>query len=101
MPLLRRLERNSTFGDPSRRRPTVIALILAMCLTLAAVACPPGYAFATPQPQDEAPPSPPPAPKKQTKTPANPALARADSFPASKADQKKAKEAYNRGLKSE
>jgi hypothetical protein len=79
----------------------VIALILAMCLTLAAVACPPGYAFATPQPQDEAPPSPPPAPKKQTKTPANPALARADSFPASKADQKKAKEAYKRGLKSE
>ena len=43
----------------------------------------------------------PPSAKKTPNPPANPALAPKNSSPASKADQKKAKEAYKRGLKAE
>jgi hypothetical protein len=70
-------------------------------VALACVTCPAGHASLTPYPQEEAPPYPQPSPKKQTKTPANPVLAQPDSFATSKADQKKAKDAYRRGLKSE
>jgi Bacterial type II and III secretion system protein/FG-GAP-like repeat len=101
MPLLWRLEKKSKTSQANRRGSTAIALILAACWALAFVICPSGYAFVTSHPQDQAPPYPQAAPKKQTKTPANPALAQPGSFPASQADQKKAKEAYKRGLKSE
>jgi hypothetical protein len=75
----------------------LLGLMLAVSLSLALVDGPFGYALTTPRAQDEAPP--PPPPKKQTKAPANPALAQADT--ASKTDQKNAKNAYKRGLKSE
>lgn len=43
----------------------------------------------------------PPAPKKPVKAPPNPVMTQKDTSPASKADQKKGKEAYKRGLKEE
>src|ERR1700677_3119222 len=98
MPLLRRFGKNSDASDKRRRRPIVFGLVLVVSLALVFGDCPSGYAV-TPRPQDEAPP--PPAPKKQTRAPANPALAQPETFPASKVDQKKAKEAYKRGFKSE
>src|ERR1700678_2175757 len=97
MPLLRRLEKNSPVGDARRRRPMLLGLMRAVSLSLVLVDRPFGYAFATPRAQDEAPP--PPPPKKQTMAPANRELAQPDT--ASKTDQKKAKNAYKRGLKSE
>jgi hypothetical protein len=100
MPLFRRFEKDTKAGD-TRRRPgsTAIALILATCLASVSAACPAASGLDSWPPQDEA--GPPTSAKKQTKAPVNPALAQPSSSPASKADQKKAKEAYKRGLRSE
>ena len=101
MPLLQGLKNSAKRGDSGRRRATFLALVVAMVLPLLFVTCAPGYGFTMPRPQDEAPPYPPPSPKKQTRSSSNPALTQSNSAPASKEDQKKAKDAYKRGLKSE
>jgi Bacterial type II and III secretion system protein/FG-GAP-like repeat len=96
----RHLENNSEHPDGGRRRRTAMILAGALLLATALVNCAPGYALEIPLPQEDAPPYPVPAPKKTTPPPTNPALA-PNSAPASKADQKKAKEAYKKGLQSE
>ena len=91
---------NSQKRDGERRRPTAVVLVGVLLLAMALVNCASGYGFEMPRPQDDAPPYPVPTPKKPAQTATNPALA-PNSAPASKADQKKAKEAYKKGLQSE
>jgi len=102
MPSLRRSKKKSKAECARRQGPSALALLLATLLTLSCVDSPAGYAFTVPQQQDETMPTVrPPSAKKTPNPPANPALAPKNSSPASKADQKKAKEAYKRGLKAE
>jgi Bacterial type II and III secretion system protein/FG-GAP-like repeat len=78
------------------------SLLLASALGLGSFTCPGGSALASPQQQDETMPTPhPSAPKKQVAPPPNPAFVEKKALPPSKADQKKGKDAYKRGLKSE
>jgi hypothetical protein len=84
------------------KRSTVVVVTVALALSLVLVSTD-SAAFGArfPQPQDETAPDPPPPAKKVTKAVPNPVMAPASSMPASKADQKKAKEAYKRGQKAE
>src|SRR3984957_9591104 len=101
MPRLRCLHR--IFRLPRRRRTSrLTSLLLASALGLGSFTCPGGSALASPQQQDETMPTPhPSAPKKQVAPPPNPAFVEKKALPPSKADQKKGKDAYKRGLKSE
>src|ERR1700678_2817141 len=78
-------------------------IVIAMALSLALLSAD-GMAFGArlPRPQEDAEaPSPSAPPKKPVKTVPNPVMAPAGSMPPVKADQKKGKEAYKKGLKAE
>src|ERR1700677_3983177 len=78
-------------------------IVIAMALSLALLSAD-GMAFGArlPRPQEDAEAPPPSAPpKKPVKTVPNPVMAPAGSMPPAKADQKKGKEAYKKGLKAE
>src|SRR6202453_3831743 len=78
-------------------------IVIAMALSLALLSADGmafGARFPRPQEDEEAPPPSAP-PKKPVKTDPNPVMAPAGSMPPVKADQKKGKEAYKKGLKAE
>jgi Bacterial type II and III secretion system protein/FG-GAP-like repeat/FG-GAP repeat len=75
---------------------------MAAALTLGSLLCPAGSAMAAPQQQDETMPTPRPStPKKPVAPPPNPALVEKKAVPPAKADEKKGRDAYKRGLKLE
>jgi hypothetical protein len=95
---------NAVGRTAGKRRGAAIAPLLAAAATFVFIFVigSPVYGARSPQPQDDTMPTiRTPAPKKPTKTPPNPVMAQNDTFPAPKADQKKGKEAYKRGLKDE
>jgi hypothetical protein len=101
MALSQCLKNGSTPGGRGRRNQAASALTRAMVLAFLLMTGTSAYGLAIIAAQDEAPAYPSPSTKKQIQAPSNPVLAQPNSAPASKADQKKAKDAYKRGLRSQ
>jgi hypothetical protein len=102
MPFFWRL-RNTSRGRVSKCPGVAgMVVVLVSALTFGSVTCAPAFGAGRPQQQDETmPPVRTPSPQKPTKTPPNPVMVRKGSAPPSKADQKRGKDAYKRGLKAE
>jgi Bacterial type II and III secretion system protein/FG-GAP-like repeat len=105
-----RLRSTSETRVGTRLGIAALAFALTASLIFGPEVCAPIYASGRPQQPDQdqdvqrdetMPALHPPSPKKPKKAPPNPVMAQKDSYPASKADQKKGKDEYKLGQKAE